>query len=199
MKLPKSAKSSFEKCPEGNHIAVCYEVLDLGTQEVTFSGESKKKRMIWIGWETPDEIMSDGRPYVIGKRYTLSSHEKSTLRKHLESWRGKRFTEDELETFDIKNLIGVGCLLNVVHSEHDGNTYANIEAVARLPKGTQAPSLTNIPVYVSLEPGAFNAAEFNSLSDRMQETIAASPEYQELCHGATAADEFTETEADSPF
>lgn len=180
MKLPKAPTSTFEKCPEGNHIAVCYEVLDLGTQEMNFQGEVKHKHMIWIGWETPDEQMDDGRPYVIGKRYTLSSHEKSTLRKHLESWRGKRFTDDELESFDIANLIGAGCLLNVVHSENDGRTYANIEAVARLPKGTTAPPLVNDATYLSLEPDAFDANVFAGLSERMQETIAQSPEYHSL-------------------
>ena len=180
MKLPEqSSGGSFEKCPAGNHLAVCFEVIDLGTQETNFNGEKGEKHQIWIGWETPMETMDDGRPFVIGRRYTLSSDERSTLRKHLESWRGRSFTDEDFGNFDIAAVIGKGCFLNVVHKEKGDRTYANIESVAALPKGTQTPELVNDPVQIDLDE-SFNVDAFNNLSDRMQETIAASPEYQSL-------------------
>ena len=71
--------------------------------------------------------MSDGRPFAISKRYTLSTHTKSTLRKDLESWRGRAFTPEEEEAFDVANVCGAYCLLNVTHNQGgDGNTYANV-------------------------------------------------------------------------
>ena len=183
MKMPvPTSGEGFERCPAGNHLAVCYEIIDLGTQEATYKGETKKQRKIWLGWETPHEQMEDGRPFVIGRRYTLSSHEKSTLRKDLESWRGKPFKDEEFGEggFAIESVIGAACFLNVVHNENEGKTYANINSVAALPKGTKAPSATNSHVYFSLDPPDFSQDTFDSLSDRMKETIAKSPEFQQV-------------------
>ena len=204
MKLPKPTEGSFEPAPAGNHLAVCYRLVDLGTQESPMYGA---KHQILIGWELTDCMMDDGRPFVIGRRYTLSSHEKARLRHDLESWRGKRFEDRDFGpdgAFDIRNVIGVGCFLNVVHSDHDGKTYANIEAVAALPKGTPAPTLANSPVYLSLDQGEFDSDVFNGLSDRMRETIAASPEFQALQPrrkaGPVTVPQIDETDDnDSPF
>lgn len=184
MKMPKvESGGSFEKCPQGNHLAVCYEVIDMGTQTVTYQGETKKRHQIWIGWETPGELMEDGRPFVIGRRYTYSSHEMSRLRKDLESWRGQRFSDDDIHNFDIANVIGVGCFLNVVHTEREGKTYANIEAIAALPKGTETPSLHNPAVMYSLDE--HDATLFSALSERMQETIRSCEEWPSV-EGETA-------------
>src|SRR5215469_5879253 len=103
---------SFSPCPEGSFIAICYRIVDLGTQEVVFQGHAKYTRQLLLSWELPEELMSDGRPFTISKKYTYSSHPKASLRKDLESWRGKRFSDDEIEGFDIGNLIGVGCMLS---------------------------------------------------------------------------------------
>ena len=195
MKMPTvESGSGFEKCPEGNHLAVCYEVIDLGTQETTWDGETKRQRKIWIGWETSSEQMEDGRPFVIGRRYTLSSNEKSTLRKDLESWRGKKFSDEDIAKFDIKDLLGCACFLNVVHVNKGDRTYANITTVAALPKGTATPELSNTKVYLSLDPFEYEPEAMNLLSDRMAETVMASPEWQ-----AVNAGEEGETDSSSPF
>lgn len=183
MKMPEPSSGSFEKCPPGNHLAICYEVLDLGTQELTYQGETRHRHQIWIGWETPEELMEDGRPFVIGRRYALSSHENSTLRRDLESWRGRAFTDAEFGpngTFTIESIIGKACFLNVVHNDVGDKTYANVEAVAPLPKSVKPPKQYNTSVYFSLDPREFDADVFASLSERMQETVARSPEFKAL-------------------
>lgn len=195
MKMPTvESGGTFEKCPEGNHLAVCYEVIDLGTQETTWEGETKRQRKIWIGWETASEQMEDGRPFVIGRRYTFSSHEKSTLRKDLESWRGKKFSDEDIAKFDLKDLLGCACFLNVVHSTKGDRTYANISTVAALPKGTTTPELVNSKTYLSLDIDEYEPDVMNLLSDRMAETVKASPEWQAL----NAAEE-GETDSSQPF
>jgi hypothetical protein len=181
MKLPTPTSGSFEKCPPGNHLATCYEVIDLGTQTI----ESKQygtntRHQIWIGWEIPNETMEDGRPFVIGRKYTFSMSDKSAFRKHLESWRGKPFSDADYETFLVENLIGAGCFLNVVHSTNGDKTYANIEAVAALPKGTKAAELINDRVFFSLDPDEFDQDVFNGLSEYFQGLIQQSPEWQAL-------------------
>lgn len=177
MKLPENTSGgTFEKCPAGNHLAVCYEVIDLGTQETNYG----MKRQVWIGWETPHEQMEDGRPYVIGKPYTFSANEKSTLRQHLEAWRGRPFKDKELAEFEVQSLIGRGCFLNVVHNERDDRTYANIQSVAQLPKGTEAPEPVNEKLFFCMEPGEFDPKVFDKLSDRMKDKICKSPEFAKV-------------------
>lgn len=178
-----SQQAEFELPPLGSHIATCYRVIDLGTQLVDYKGTQKKQHKIMLGWELPDEKMSDGRLFTISQRYTLSSHDKSTLRKHLESWRGQPFSDDDFGKFDIGVLVGKGCMLGIVHAASNGNTYANISAIMKLPKGQAATDLVNDKMYFDLSN--FDQATFDRLSDGIKAIIAKSPEYQALKGGHT--------------
>jgi len=151
-----TAKSSgggdFKIIPEGMKQAVCYMVFDLGTQYSEYYKKSDRK--VLIGWEIPDErIDMDGvsMPMVISKRYTLSLHEKATLRKDLEAWRSKRFTAEELEGFDIAKLLGVNCNLQVLHNESGDKTYANVQTVTPLMKGQDKLECEGEFLYFSFE------------------------------------------------
>lgn len=179
--MPKtSGGGDFELCPAGNHLAICYRVIDLGTQEVTYDGQTKHQRKVYLGWEVPDETMEDGRPFTIGKRYTWSSHEKSTLRKHLEAWRSKPFTDSDLGEggFHIKKVLGVPCMLQIVHTTRDGKTYANVDSVTSVNKRLAVEcELTNEPIFFSLEEDELDLTVLDSLSEGMLGVIAQSPEY----------------------
>lgn len=138
----------FSPMPAGNHIAICNMVVDLGNQLVRSERYGDKvKRQVWIRWETPMEEITftdrDGNektgPRVIGQAFTLSLHENSALRPVLESWRGRAFTEEERRGFDVSKLLGVPCMVNVIHAESGGKTYANIGSVSPLPKGMDRP------------------------------------------------------------
>lgn len=136
----------FKRLPAGSHIAVCDLVAYLGMQEGMFGS----KEQVYVRYEVPAERVEyekDGQrlegPIVIGKTYTLSMHQKANLRKDLESWRGKAFTDTEAENFDIASLLGKACLLSVVESFKEGKTYSNIAGVGGLPKGTKAPKAEN--------------------------------------------------------
>lgn len=129
----------FTPVPAGVHLAICVAVVDLGLQESQggkFAG--KVQRKVRLTWELPDErIERDGRdvgPAIIGQTYTLSLNEKSTLSKHLESWRGRAFTEEERAGFDVTTVLGRVCQLQVIHEAKNGKTYANIAAVMGLSK-----------------------------------------------------------------
>jgi len=182
MMLPPNEGGDFKPVPAGTHMALCYRVIDLGTQTVQWQGDIKHQRKALLSWELPTEPMEDGRPFTISQRYTLSSHEKANLRRDLESWRGKRFTEADFGPggFDIKNVLGVPCLLGVIHAEKNGKTYANIASISAPPKGMDIPKGANDHVYFSLETDQFSAGVYESLSSGIRNVIAQSPEYQAL-------------------
>jgi hypothetical protein len=127
----------FTPIPEDLHLAVCYGIWDIGTQFSEKYGKSIRK--VVVVWEIPGcRGVFDGKdlPRAISKRYTLSLHKKSDMRKDLESWRGRKFTDEELKGFDIKKLLGVPCQIQVLHTKVDDKIYANIAAITKAPAGT---------------------------------------------------------------
>lgn len=143
----------FKPVPPGNHRGVCSMVIDLGRQSVQSAQYGNSvKHQVYLAWELPDEQIEwtdrDGvartGPMRIGKTYTLSTHENANLRRDLESWRGKPFTVEEAEAFDVAALAGVPALINVGHKEGgNGKIYANVIAVTPLPKGMEKPAASD--------------------------------------------------------
>lgn len=160
-------------------LAVCYQVVDLGTSDNGFGNLSRKVR---IGWELVDQKMKDERPFVIGKFYTLSLHEKSNLRKDLVAWRNKEFTKDELAGFALKNLLGAWCTLGIAHVEKNDKTRAQITSIAGISK-REKEAVKEIKPYN--EPVYFDFAEydqdaFNKIPEWIQKYILESVEWKHI-------------------
>lgn len=137
--IVKNEQKPREVIPAGVHHAVCYGLYDIGTHYNERYNKSDRKCIIL--WEFPAirmEYTKDGvtkdLPKVISKKYTVSLNEKATLRKDLQSWRGKVFSDQELAGFDLKNILGVNCMLQIIHNaSSDGQqTYSNIATVLPL-------------------------------------------------------------------
>jgi hypothetical protein len=126
-------EGNFELCPADTHHAVCYGVIDLGTQLNAKFNTSQHKCMLL--WELPNARMESGKPFAVSRMYTVSLADKAHLRQHLQAWRGRPFTEEELNGFEIKKILGANCLVQVIHNKSGERTYANVEAVMALPKG----------------------------------------------------------------
>jgi uncharacterized protein YpbB len=193
--------NEFERAPAGQYSAVCYRVIDLGTQaQKDKVGKISHKRKIIIGWEL-DERMSDGRRFSQQERYTLSLHEMSALRPMLESWRGRPFTQEEANAFDVAKLIGAPALIQLVHNtQPNGKLYVNMSSIMKLPKGMEALQPENETLEFSLDD--FNQTVFDKLSDKLKETIMQSPEYQEIHKPYMQegnAPSITETSEEIPF
>ena len=141
-------ESSFESVPPGSYEAVCYRLVDAGTAEEDYKGEISKKHKIYIFWEIPELTLSDGRPYSIFHGYTLSLNERSNLRRDLQAWRNKPFTEDELQAFDLTKLLGVTCKINVVLNSN-GN--AKIDGIFSSDGGAKRVEPTNPTSVFDLE------------------------------------------------
>jgi hypothetical protein len=180
--MPAPTGGNFEMAPSGTHVAICYRYVDLGTQDGTYQGKPRKAHKVMITWELCEEKMQDGRPFSISKTYTLSSHEKSALRKDLEAWRGAKFADEEIQRFDLSTLMGKPCMLNVLHNENGERTYANVAGISRLPKSVTPPARVNETMFFDLDERPFNAAAFGKLHEKLREVIARSPEYR-AAHG----------------
>ncbi len=164
--------------PAGTHVARCFSVIDIGTQSDDF-GERHKIR---VTWELPDElaVFSEDKgeqPFVISKDYTLSLYEKANLRHDLEGWRGKQFTADELKGFDIFTLIGVPCLLTVIHkaSKNGDKTYANVNGISRLAKGMNCLEQINPTVSYAITDGENSV--FRQLPEWLRKKIEQAQEW----------------------
>lgn len=193
MYLPKPSESgSFELPPAGTHVAVCYRFIDRGTQMTEYMGDRKTRHEIMLTWELGEELMSDGRPFSISKTYTWSMNEKATLRKHLEAWRGRAFTDDDFEgpnAFNTKKLLGAPCMLTITHETKGDKTFANISGIGKLTKGFTPKSLSNTTVYLALTKEAWNRDLYEALSEKMKEIIGASPEYKAMMQELRQSDD----------
>lgn len=178
---------SFEATPTGVHLARCYRIIDMGTQTTEYMGEPKIQRKVMLGWEvfvTGDDgklqRMKDGRLFAMFKKYTLSWSEKANLRNDLQAWRGKPFSTEEMRRFDLKNVLGAWCMLNVIERPgKDGRNYVNIDGItpvpgvvkqAGMPKGENELELFNLS-----EP---DMKIFNTFSQSLKDKIMASPEWK---------------------
>lgn len=144
--VAKASDKEFEKFPlpsEGTVQAVCAGVWDIGLQKSVYNGQEKVQHKVVIAWELNQLIESpgsefDGKPYMLSKTYTLSLFENARLRHDLESWRGKPFTEAEInDGFDVEKLYGVNCLVGVAHVTKNDKTFANITSILPPIKGME--------------------------------------------------------------
>lgn len=125
---------SFTPHPEGQFPAVCVDVVDKGIVETTWQGKTRSRHVVRLVFQS-DEQLDNGKPAIASRTFTLSLGEKSALRPFLESWRGKKFTGDELAGFDLESLIGVGAIIQVLHEQKGDKTYDNIVSAMKLMKG----------------------------------------------------------------
>lgn len=178
-----SGSTSFEPIPTGNYPARCYSMVHIGTIDEIILGEKKTLNKVRITWELPTELKvfkeeNGEQPCVISKEFTLSLHEKATLRSFLKNWRGKDFTDEEAKAFDIEKLVGAPCMLNITHKQKkDGSgVYAEIGSVSAMPKGFVCPEQIN-PSFVFTYDN-FDQAKFDSLPEFMRNKMVNSLEYK---------------------
>lgn len=170
----------FENPGPGSHIARCFQVVDLGTQTHSWQGETWQSRDVRITFELPFELMTGkynaehkGKPFASSTTMKQSLHASSKLRPFLESWRGRKFTKEELAAYDPKKIVGAPCRLTLIA---DGDKVF-IDSIAPLGKGESCPGPVNPPLYFSLDPAEFDPETFQKLSDKTKEKIKNTPEY----------------------
>ena len=163
----------FKQAPTGTHIARCIRLTDLGTQHGEYQGQPNVRNQVLVTWELCNEMMEEGKPFIVSHFYTNSLNEKATLRAHLEAWRGRQFTEAEAKKFDLMNILGKPCMVTVVENDKGKSKVASVSA---MPKGMTAPEPVNKPSAFWIEE--WDQAMFDAMPKGIREIIEKSDEYK---------------------
>lgn len=164
------------RIPPGVYVAVCCGVVDVGTHV----GKFGKSHDVVIMWELIG-VGEESKTRVISRRCRFSFEAKSTLRRLVENWLGRRLTEQEAVTkgFDLATLVGLGAQVQVGDEPNEaGGTTTRVVAVLPLPAGQRAPVPSSTVVFSITDEGLPDG-----LPTWQQELIQTSAEW------ASAADE----------
>lgn len=176
--------SNYTETQPGLWIGIPYQIADLGTQHFEYMGESKFTRKVRVTWEMPEQPKDDGRPLAVSKEYSLSWNAKSHLAEDMKAGYGA----DPSQKFDLKEILGKPCMLNVVlQQKKDGSgSYPKIAGLAPLRSQDKDKGYTAenplVCFFIGTEKSGyaeFDKTAFNGLPDFVREKIVKSPEYAE--------------------
>lgn len=179
MKIKNRAKPKTPPVEPGIYIAVCVHSIDLGEQLIEKKGEAPRlNNQVTLTFELVGETMEvDGKTRArdLSRTFNVCYSKNGALRKFVQSWLGKAFSDEAFAEFDTNDLVGRAAQLSVIHSEN--GEYANIDAALPLPKGMPAPKATLPLIRFDLEP--WDAAAFQALPDWARDRVKRSTQYQE--------------------
>lgn len=135
----------------GMYQFVCADIIDLGTHISTFDGKEKAQKKLALIFQL-NEKRDDGKRYVFAREYTASITSKANLRKDLASWRGRDFTAEELDKFDVESVKGANGMINIIENHKpDGSIGRKIGSVSPIVKGMQkiAAEPVEIPKWIT--------------------------------------------------
>lgn len=184
MIISENSGASYPTIPEGLYTAACYQVIDLGVHiNETFGTRSRKVLFTWeipelqIEVENKDTGEKEQKPRVISREFSAVLSDKSHIKPFLTQWRGKAFTPEELLAFDIGKILKAPCQLQVIHTNKNGKTFANVSACLPAPKGYKH-TFVNEPILFDLLPE--NIDDIKKLPEWIQNKIKKSETYQEI-------------------
>ena len=174
MKVKDRAKPKTPPVEPGVYMAICIGCVDLGEQyNETFKNHSNKCLYIFELIGETIEVDGEMKPRQLSKEFAISSSSKSNLRKFIESWNGKSYTDDDFMELDLFDQIGKSCQINVVLN--DTKEYANIDNLMPLPRGV--PAFTTETAPVRWDMSAWDDEVFKTLPEWIQDKIKKSTEY----------------------
>ena len=175
MKIKDRAKPKVPPVEAGVYMAVCIGFVDLGEQySEKFKNYSYKGMYIWELPGETIEIDGEQKPRQLSKEFAISASNKSNLRKFIETWNSRSYSDEEFMEFDLFEQIGKPCQLNVVLNET--KEYANVDNLMPIPKGFPAPTTTT--EFIRWDMDAWDDAVFEKIPEWIQEKIKKSTEYQ---------------------
>ena len=180
--------STFKSVSPGMHLARCYRIIDKGTQITNYKGKVGASPKVMIQFEVHSEdaegnplVTDKGEPMTISKNFTASLAPASILRQELENWRSQAFTNEELEGFKLKNILGAWAMLSVVKEKgSDGNDYTNISSINPVSPQIKKMGLptphNELKVFDLDDP---DMELFETFGNKTKEAIKSSPEWSQ--------------------
>jgi len=196
-KAPKTSGTTTPKTEyiaEWKHYAVVSMIADLWTQFVQSKEYGDRNvRQLYVMRELPEikHVFSEDKgkqSVVFWNTYTFSMGKKAKLRSVVENILWKPFKDDDVaDDYDVADLIGRSCKLNMVHN----GDYVNIFSIIDCETDPKIkPELEQKTVFLD----DFNSNTFGTLPNWLQEKIRVSPEYS-----AVAWNKPTETTSSEDF
>lgn len=172
--------------PAGTHIARCYRMIHVGERDYEYQGEPKKKNSLWVYFELPNELNVFNpelgeQPYSVNIEYNHVPYETAKIMKHINSWRGKALSPQEIDDFDVSTLLEQPCMLTIVHntSAANGKTYANIASISGMPKGIECPKQVNPSYTFDYNDNFDMIAMDKNIPQFLQDIMKQTPEWNE--------------------
>lgn len=134
--ISREDNSNYEYPPFGDHQAVLCDIIDLGMEESEWQGKKSMKHKIRLVFQLEcenGERRKDGSRFTVSKKFTRSLYQ-SALLDFLTQWRGRAFTDEELDAFRMKSLYGANASLTygeLPSKMPGGKTYKGIVAIAK--------------------------------------------------------------------
>lgn len=171
-----AAQGDYENPEVGNYPARCIQVVELGTHHSTYNEKPTTKEELLIVFEL-DELMEDGKPFVVSWWGTNSLAETSNLFKLLQKWRGVPFTPAELERFDLGNILDKCCSVDVVKTKKGGVTVDKTGVSSMNKRLTMPPRVNEL---VNFGISDLGTEEWDKLYPWVQKVIERSDEGKEF-------------------
>lgn len=128
-------KKKYELCPEGTYQAALIRAYYCGRHANKYNPANPPQAKLVLVFEL-DEPLSDGSGnHIMSTTVTYSLNEKSGLTKLLKPVMGSSYPDKPGQQLDISTLIDMRVMLTVGHETRGEKTYANIAALARVPRG----------------------------------------------------------------
>lgn len=175
MKIKDRAKPKAPPVEPGVYMAVCIGFIDCGEQySEKFKSYSSKGMYVWELIGETIEVDGEQKPRQLSKEFTISGSSKSNLRKFIESWNSKTYSDDDFMEFDLFDQIGKPCQINVVLNET--KEYSNVDNIMPIPRGFPVPT-TDTP-QIRWDMDNWDDKVFTELPEWIREKIKKSTQYQ---------------------
>jgi hypothetical protein len=174
---------------EGITLAVCYAIIDLGTQTKQFPGKpATTQQLLQFGFEIPSQLHTfdekkGPQPLAVFQEYSYTCTDRSKLPKVLKSWGALKTELQEITPELLQKYLGAPCMITIEYSKPNaaGKQYANIQGnglgITRRMQEFVVP--TNYPknelLFLNLDD--FNWNTFSKLAPFLQEKIKGCAEW----------------------
>lgn len=179
--VAKGTKSNFTPHPEGQFLAQCVDTIDMGEKVEQYQGQPPKIVHKCVLMFRTGEQNAEGHFIDIGKEFTVSMGDKANLRKALEQWRGKKYSEKDItEGVPLHKLTGQWALITVEHKlSAGGNTYGNINAIVGVPAQMKK-DLPAFPEFKRLEYYAERKAEYAAEVAKLRPVVKGGDDFEDF-------------------